>query len=213
MKLGLYVITGVDELHGRGHLEVAAAALEGGADALQLREKHAGGKELLHLARALKGLRDEKSPGCLILVNDRLDVALAAGVEGCHLGQEDLPVEEARRVAGEDLIIGVSVSSLQEAVQAERKGADYLGVGPVFPTPTKPDAGEPIGLETIRRIKERIKLPLVAIGGVNADNLEEVFRAGADGVAVISAVLAAEDMYKAVRELREAVDACLRKEY
>lgn len=205
--MGLYVITTAQTAGGEGHLDVVRAALAGGADAVQLRDKEAGGGELYRVAlEALKLMR--KGGGSpLFLVNDRVDVALAAGADGVHLGQEDLPASAARRILGEGAVLGVSAGSVEEARAAEEEGADYLGVGPIFPTPSKPDAGEPLGLEGLRAIRRVVNIPLVAIGGINEENLEEVFEAGADGVAVISAVASAPDLEEAVRRLRRAVDS------
>jgi len=207
LELGLYVITTAQTAGGGGHLDVVRAALAGGADAVQLRDKEAGGGELYRVAlEALKLMR--KGGGSpLFLVNDRVDVALAAGADGVHLGQEDLPASAARRILGEGAVLGVSAGSVEEARAAEEEGADYLGVGPIFPTPSKPDAGEPLGLEGLRAIRRVVNIPLVAIGGINEENLEEVFEAGADGVAVISAVASAPDLEEAVRRLRRAVDS------
>jgi thiamine-phosphate pyrophosphorylase len=209
LKLGLYVITYSDPALDRGHIDVAAAALEGGADVLQLRDKELGGHDMLELAvRVLDMIGDEGSD-CLLFVNDRVDVALAAGAHGVHLGQEDLPATPARRIVGSGMIVGISATNTKEAECAQEEGADYIGVGPVYPTPTKPDAVPPIGLEGLRRIREAVGLPIVAIGGINEKNAKEVFEAGADGIAVISAVTAADDMLEAVCRLRLVTDACL----
>ncbi|MDI6872717.1 MAG: thiamine phosphate synthase [Actinomycetota bacterium] len=208
LELGLYVITAADAGRGRDHIDVVRAALAGGADAVQLRDKEAAGGELYRLALEALELVRESGGGPLFLVNDRVDVALAAGADGVHLGQEDLPASVARNILGAGAVLGVSAGSVEEALAAEREGADYLGVGPVFPTPSKPDAGEPLGLEGLRAIRRAVGLPLVAIGGINEENLEGVFEAGADGIAVISAVASAWDMEEAVRRLRRAVDAC-----
>lgn len=209
LRLGLYVITWCDPGMRRGHLDVARAAVEGGADAVQLRDKEAGGRELLGLAREIRALVEKEGSGCLFFVDDRIDVARAAGAHGAHLGQEDLPASAARSLLGEEMLLGISATSVEEALEAEAAGADYLGVGPVFETPSKADAVAPIGLEGLRRIREAVRLPLVAIGGIGEESLPEVFEAGADGIAVISAVAGAEDMLEAVRRLRRAVDACL----
>lgn len=207
MSLGLYVITCRDPGHGVDHLDIARAALRGGADAIQLRDKEAGGGELLRVSREVVRLARSSGSACLILVNDRVDVALACGADGVHLGQEDLPADSARRILGVGKVLGVSAGTVEEALAARDGGADYLGVGPVFATPTKPDAGEPIGIEGLRKIREAVDLPIVAIGGINAENAALVLRAGADGIAVISAVSAAEDMNEAVGRLRRIVDA------
>jgi len=209
LGLGLYVITGAYPELGRGHLDVARAALEGGADALQLRDKDLGGRDMYRLALRIRDLVDRSGSGCLLFINDRVDVALAAGADGVHLGQDDLPATDARSLVGGDMIMGISASTVAEAEEARADGADYLGVGPVFTTPSKADAGIPIGIEGLRRIVEAVDVPVVAIGGINEDNVRQVFEAGADGIAVISAVTVAEDMLEAVRRLRLAVDSCL----
>ena len=156
----------------------------------------------------MPALRALLAPRALpLIVNDRLDLALAAGADGVHLGQGDLPCALARRLAGPDFLIGVSVGSPAEATQAEREGADYLGVGPVFDTPTKTDAPAATGLAGLRAIRAATRLPLVAIGGIHAGNAAEIIRAGADGVDVVSAIMAAPDPRAAARALAAAVFA------
>ena len=208
LRLGLYIVTMADPNRGRGHLDVARAALEGGADALQLRDKELGGREMHRLAVAMRELVEREASGCLFLVNDRVDVAIASGAHGVHLGQEDLPASQARPMVGEDMILGISATTPGEAVQAQEDGADYLGVGPVFATPSKLDAVPPIGEDGLREIVGVAEVPVVAIGGINEDNARQVLEAGADGIAAISAVTSAWDMLEAVRRLRRAVDAC-----
>jgi thiamine-phosphate pyrophosphorylase len=209
LRLGLYVITCAYPELERGHLDIARAALEGGADALQLRDKQVGGGGLLRLACKMRDLVGEYGKECLITVNDRVDVALAAEVDGVHLGQEDLPAKVARRLVGEGMVLGISASTVEEALLAQEGGADYLGVGPGFPTPSKADACAPIGIGGLRAIVDAVDLPVVAIGGISEENLRQVFEAGATGIAVISAVAAAPDMPEAVLRLRMAVDSCL----
>lgn len=184
---------------------VVRAAVTGGVSIVQIREKTLGGRAFFEAALSLRRLLDEL--GRPLIVNDRLDIALACGAAGVHLGQEDLPCAEARRLAGPDVLIGVSVSTPGEAVQAERDGADYLGVSPVFDTPTKTDAPPAVGLEGLRRIREVTSLPLVAIGGIHPFNAAEVIRAGADGIAVVSAIMAAPDPCLAATTLTRAVAA------
>lgn len=208
LDVRVYVVTDRG-FRGRSHEEVARAALDGGATILQLRDKRATGRELVEWARRLCGLA--RSRGVPVVVNDRVDVALAAEAAGAHVGEEDLPVADARRLLGPGRIVGASAGTVEEALQAQQQGADYLGVGPVFPTATKPDAGEAIGPEGLRRIVQAVRIPVVAIGGITVDNAAEAIRAGAAGVAVISAVASAEDMVEATRRLREAVDAALRE--
>ena len=208
LDLRVYVITD-RSFRGRTHEQVARAALRGGATAVQLRDKQATGRELLQWARQLRDLT--RAAGVLFLVNDRVDVALAVHADGVHVGQEDVPVADARQLMGPGRVVGASAGNVEEALQAEQASADYLGVGPVFPTATKPDAGEAIGVDGLRRIVQAVRLPVVAIGGIPADNAGQAIRAGAVGVAVISAVAAADDMVAATRQLREAVDAALRE--
>lgn len=209
LRLGLYIVTQADPARGFGHMEVAAAALEGGADAIQLRGKELGGRELHGLALRMGDAIGRSPAGGLFFVNDRIDVAMAAKADGVHLGQEDVPARAARSLMSAGMILGISATTVEEALAAREDGADYLGVGPVFATPSKDDAAPPIGLEGLKRIREAVELPIVAIGGIDADNARRVFDAGADGIAVISAVTGAEDMTVAVRELRLLVDDCL----
>jgi thiamine-phosphate pyrophosphorylase len=209
LKLGLYIITGSYPELGRSHLDIARAALEGGADAIQLRAKDLGGRDMLELSLRIREMVDKSGRDCLFMVNDRVDVALAAGADGVHLGQDDLPAVEARTLIGEDIILGISAMTPEMAEKAQAEGADYLGVGPAFPTPTKPDAGIVIGVEGIQNTKQAVDVPVVAIGGINQDNAGQVLEAGVDGIAVISAVATAEDMLDAVLRQRRCVDTCL----
>ena len=197
----LYVITDEQVSRGRSHLQVAEAAILGGADVLQLRDKESTSGRLFQVALQLRKLtRGAKVP---LIVNDRLDIALAADADGVHLGQDDLPASVARKIMGSGRILGVSVETVAEAVAAEKDGADYLGVGPVFDARgTKPDAGEPRGLELIANVRRRCRLPIVAIGGIDADNARKVLEAGADAAAVISAIAAADDIVEAARRLK-----------
>lgn len=209
LELGLYIITYDDATLGRGHLDVAGAALEGGADAIQLRDKELGGRDMHRLASRISAMVEESGGDCLFFVNDRVDVAKAAGADGVHLGQGDLAADAARSLVGGGMFVGISATNVEEARAAQADGADYLGVGPVFATPTKADAVAPIGLEGLRTIREAVALPIVAIGGISEENARQVFEAGADGIAVISAVSGATDMQEAVRRLRRLVDDCL----
>jgi len=209
LELGLYIITYALPEPGRGHLDVARAAIEGGADALQLRDKEMGGREMYDLCMRIRELLQKSGAGCTFLVNDRVDVAVAAHADGVHLGQDDLPATSARPLIAGDMVMGISATTPEEAQRAQAEGADYLGVGPVFPTPSKPDAVPPIGMGGLVEIREAVEVPIVAIGGIDEENAREVLEAGADGIAVISAVSGAEDMLEAVRGLRRAVDAGL----
>jgi thiamine-phosphate pyrophosphorylase len=197
----LYAITDERISRGRSHLQVAEAVLRGGADVLQLRDKEAGGAKLYRVALQLRKLtREAKIP---LIVNDRLDIALAVDADGVHVGPDDLPASVARKILGPGKILGVSTETVEEALLAEREGADYLGVGPVFEARrTKGDAGEPVGLERIAQIRRRCRLPIVAIGGINEENARQVREAGADAAAVISAIVAAGDVEQATRRLK-----------
>jgi len=197
----LYVITDERLGRGRSHLQIAEAAIRGGADAVQLRDKTASSRRLYDIALQLRRLtREAEVP---LVVNDRLDVALAADADGVHIGREDLPASVVRRILGPGKILGVSAETVEEAVTAEKDGADYLGVGPVFEARgTKADAGEPLGLDLIARIRRDCRLPIVAIGGINAENARLVREAGANAAAVISAVVSADDVAQAARLLK-----------
>jgi thiamine-phosphate pyrophosphorylase len=195
----LYLVTDRGLGRGRPTLEIVKAAVAGGVTCVQLREKTGSTREFLAEALILKAFLGPR--GIPLIVNDRLDVALAADADGVHLGQSDMPLDFARRIAGGSLIIGVSAESPAEAEEAARGGADYIGVSPVFATPTKTDTKAPFGLEGLAATRRRVRIPLVGIGGLNAANAAEVIRCGADGVAVVSAIVAAEDPERAAREL------------
>jgi thiamine-phosphate pyrophosphorylase len=170
---------------------------------VQLREKDAPGRFFLEEARRLKELLAEyRVP---LIINDRVDVALAADADGVHLGQDDLPLEAGRALLGPDKVIGISVSTVTEAEAAAAGGADYLGVSAIFATPTKTDTPPPIGLEGVARLRAAVNLPLVGIGGLNPTNAAAVIRAGCDGIAVVSAIMAAPDPEQAARDLRREV--------
>ena len=193
-----------DASRGRSHVELARLAIEGGADAIQLREKDAACREIHAIALEIRRLTREA--GAAFIVDDRLEVALASDADGVHLGQEDLLAALARKILGPGKLLGVSAGSAEEALIAERDGADYIGFGPVFEArSSKPDAGAPLGLERLAIARARCTLPIVGIGGIDARNAASVIAAGASGVAVISAVAAADDIPRATRELRAAV--------
>ena len=205
---GLYVITDQVISGGRSHVQVAAQAVLGGADVIQLRDKRMGGKEMLEAALAIRDLTQDA--GVTFIVNDRLDIALLSGADGVHLGQDDIPLATARSICPPGFIVGVSVGSVEEAVRAEQVGADYLGPGPIFPTGSKDDAAPACGLEVLKAMRSYVSIPLVAIGGINRDNLEAVIANGADGVAVISAAVAPPDIAGACRDLKDRIEAAFR---
>ena len=200
LVLGVYVVTAAGLVPGRGHAEVAVGAIEGGANAVQLRAPEHRDEELLPLARELAERCRER--GVLFIVDDRLELALASGAAGVHLGQGD-PWPEARARLGPELVLGVSVQDREQAAAAAAAGADYLGVT-VFASATKPEA-VPLGLEGMRVISAATRLPVVGIGGIDAANARQVLDAGAAGVAVVSAVAAAADPVAATRRLVAAV--------
>ncbi len=204
----LYVITGDKFSRGRPVLEVARAAIAGGATVLQLREKAFTARQLVDVGHQLRRLTREE--GVTFIINDRVDIALAVEADGVHLGQDDLPIGMARRILGPGKIIGISTHSVEQALEAQRQGADYIGVGPVFETHTKDDVQAPVGVDLVRQVAPVVSIPKVAIGGIKAYNVEEVIAAGADGVAVITAVVAAEDVSGAARELRSRIEKARR---
>ena len=184
-------------------VEAARLCFEGGADVVQLRMKDTDGGEMLAMAKGIAELAQQYCK--FFIVNDRIDIAILAGADGVHLGQSDIPVEEARRLTGDEFIIGISVSTVEEAVKAVEEGADYLGVGAIFNTSTKPDADQGIGLDTLMEIREAVDVPVVAIGGINKGNINDVVKAGADGVAVVSAIMAKPDIKAAAHELKAMI--------
>lgn len=200
----VYVITDRRAAGERSIVHVVHAAIRGGATAVQLREKESSTRQMIQLGHELHELTREA--GIPLIVNDRVDVALALNAEGVHVGQDDLPAPMARRLIGTERILGVSAGTVKEALEAERDGADYLGVGDVYGTPSKPDTGVPIGVEGLAAVAKAVAIPTVAIGGITTDNAEAVIEAGAAGVAVISAVIGANDPEAAARQLRETVD-------
>lgn len=204
MDWTLYVITDRMLSRGKSHPEVARAAIEGGATIIQLRDKEASTRELIEAGLALRKLAREREVA--FMVNDRVDVAMTVEADGVHVGQDDMPAKLARKLMGPGKIIGVSTSTVEEALGAEADGADYVSASPVFTTPTKPDTPPPTGLEGLRAIAEAVHVPVIAIGGINESNVEEVVKAGADGVAVISAVVAAPDIAEAARRLRKRIE-------
>jgi len=199
MRLDLYLVTDPDLTAGRPILQVVAAALEGGVTAVQLRDKKSAPRDLLALGAEMR--RIARRHQATFIVNDRVDLALALDADGVHVGAEDLPPLEARRLAPRPRLVGVSAGTVREAQSAERVGADYLGAGPVFATATKPDAGEPIGLDGLAAIASAVSIPVVGIGGIDSGNASSVIEAGAAGVAVISAIVGAGDPEAAAREI------------
>lgn len=196
----LYAVTDRKLLGNLSEVEAARLCYEGGADVVQLRAKNVDGGELLSVAKEMQKIAEEQCK--YFIVDDRVDVAVLAGADGVHIGQSDILVTEARRLCGDHMIIGVSVSNVEEAVKAVEGGADYLGVGPIFSTKTKSDAGDALGLDAVYEIRKAVDIPIVGIGGINRGNLLDVIHAGADGVAVVSAIMAQKDIRAAAHELK-----------
>jgi len=203
MDLSLYVLTDKNLSRGRSHAEVVRAAIAGGATAIQYREKEASTREMVESARELREVC--RAAGVLFIVNDRVDVAMAVDADGVHVGQDDMPADLVRALIGPDKVIGVSAGNVPDALRAQADGADYLGVGAIYATATKADAGAPTGLAVLTEIRRHVKLPIVGIGGINLANTAAVIKAGADGISVVSAVVSADDVEQAARRLQEEV--------
>jgi thiamine-phosphate pyrophosphorylase len=203
MNIDLCVITDEAIAGGLSHAEIARQAVRGGADIIQLRDKGRSCAGLVSIGREIATIT--RKAGAVFIVNDRLDVALACGAEGVHVGQGDLRLSTIRQPAPPGFIIGVSVGTVEEAREAVQEGAAYLALSPTFATLSKEDAGPGYGLDRLREIRRAVTIPLVAIGGINRQNVRQVIGAGADGIAVISAVVASPDIAAAARELKELV--------
>ncbi len=201
---GLYAVVDSDSLGGRPHIEVAGELIRGGAKIIQFRDKSRDKSERLSITQGLKDLCSEH--GALFIVNDYIGLALATDADGLHLGQKDLPVSLARRILAIDQIIGCSVKTVEQAKAAEAAGADYIAVGSIYPTSSK-EGAVVVGIEGLRQVKQAVSLPIVAIGGINRGNAAEVLAAGADAVAVIGAILKAEDIKEATRQIIAALGA------
>lgn len=199
MDFSLCVITADLPEVDRTHFDVARAALDGGATLIQLREKNRERDDLIEIARAIRDMTREA--GALFIINDDPGLAARVGADGVHVGQDDLPADEARRMLGPLAIIGLSATSPDEAARADPAVVDYVGVGPVFPTPSKDDAAPPLGLRGVAAAVQASRLPVVAIGGIDASNASQVMVTGAAGVAVISAVSGKRDMAASTRAL------------
>ncbi len=198
----IYLVTDTDMCPRENLVQVVGEAVRGGVTLVQLREKNISTRDFYNEALALKEL-------CLknnvpLIINDRLDIALAVDADGIHVGQSDMPVSVVRRILGNDKIIGLSAGSVKQAEEAVKDGADYLGVGAVFHTSTKSDAND-VGIEILKKVRSSVKIPIVGIGGINAENIEELYGTGIDGVAVVSCIMASSDPYAATKRLAEKV--------
>jgi thiamine-phosphate pyrophosphorylase len=199
----LCLIADAQAAGGKDLLFIIREASEAGASLIQLRGKILTTREFVAIAS--KAAEFLKPLGIPLVINDRVDIALACAADGVHIGQEDLPLPVVRRLLGNERYIGVSVNTISEAMAAEEEGADYLGAGPVFFTRSKEELRPIIGLDGLRAIRQNVKLPILAVGGINAENARSVIDSGADGIAVISAVLAATDIREATQALRDAM--------
>ena len=203
-KIGrLHVITDTLLQKRFSHVELTEMAIAGGADTIQFRSKSGSTRGMINAAKQMKILCS--GAGVPLIINDRVDIALAACADGVHLGQEDFPIPVARKLLGTDAIIGGSAGDMEEAEKCLADGADYIGVGPVYDTKSKSDAGKAMGIENLRIIAEKISLPIIAIGGITVSDMDEVLNAGAHGVAVISSVCLSDDPESAARRLHEAL--------
>jgi len=204
----LYLVTDRGLARGRSTLDVVKAAVQGGVTCVQLREKDCSTLEFIEQAFAIKNFL--RAGGVPLIINDRVDVALAIEADGVHLGQTDMPLDIAKKIVGDSMIIGISAESIEDAVEAEKGGADYLGVSPIYATPTKTDTAAPLGLEGLRAIRKAVRLPLVGIGGLNRENAAAVIENGGNGVAVVSAIVAADDPAAAAAEIKRIIDGARR---
>lgn len=196
-RLKLYLVTDSGILKDRDFYKCIEDALKGGVTTLQLREKESSGKEFLEKAYKLRALTIKYNT--MFIINDRIDISLLVDADGVHVGQSDISVLEARRLLGNGKIIGVSTRSIEQALEAKKNGADYIGVGAIFGTKTKADA-KTINIDTLKSIKENVDIPIVAIGGVNLENRKQLEECNIDGYAVVSAILGSEDIYKETKK-------------
>jgi len=195
-EIDFYLVTD-SGLSKKGTLSDVKESVEAGCKIIQYREKNKSTKEMIYEASEIRRICSGRA---IFLVNDRIDVALAVDADGVHIGQDDMPIETARKLLGADKIIGLTVHNVDEAVEAEKSGADYVGLGSIFDTSTKKDAGKGIGPSMIREVKEAIKVPVVAIGGINKENCRSVVENGADSFVAISAVVCSDDVKRETSE-------------
>jgi len=203
--LSLYLVTDRGLSRGRSTVDIVRAAVAGGATCVQLREKECSTRQFVAEALAVRELLT--GTGVPLIINDRIDVALAVGADGVHLGQTDMHIADARRVVGSSMLIGISAECVEDAVRAQAEGADYIGISPVFSTPTKTDTAPALGLDGVALIRSVVSLPMVGIGGIGPANAAEVIRAGCDGVAVVSAIVSAPNPREAAAKLKAIIRA------
>ncbi len=211
LDFDLYPVTCQKLSRGRSNLEVLEALIAGGAKVVQLREKELSRREFLDLAKTFR--EHTARAGMTLIINDHVDVCRAVAADGVHLGQDDFPVREARKLLGPQTVIGVSSHNLVQALQAVEDGADYINVGPIFATATKEHTGPPVGLELLRQVQAQVAIPLTVMGGISLDNVDELIAAGARRIAVVSAVVGAENITDTVREFRRRILAIQKQKH
>ena len=204
----LYLVTDRDLAGGRPLYQIVEAAIRGGVTAVQYREKSTSIRKMIEEALELRNLcHAYRVP---FIINDRVDLALAVDADGVHVGQDDMPAPLARKLIGPEKILGISVDHITQVGAAMAEGADYVGASPIFATPTKPDAPQPLGIKGLQEIALVCTLPIVAIGGLNISNAAAILRAGAAGIAVVSAIVAADDVERSARDLKQVIEAARR---
>lgn len=204
MNYDLYVVTD-EKLSSKTHVQIAEEAFSGGADVVQLRDKYNPKDKIIEEAKTIASIA--RRYGKTFIVNDDLDIAIESDADGVHLGKCDGSIADARKIVSPDFIIGASVESVEDAIKAEREGASYVALSPVFDTQSKKDAHSGYGLQVLSEIKKSVKIPVLAIGGINLENVSDVIEAGADGVAVISAVVSQSDIMLAAKRMKEKITA------
>lgn len=195
----LYLVTDRNFLNGRSLKECVEDSIKGGVTLVQVREKDVSSRQFYNIAKEVQEVTSKYNVP--LIINDRIDIALAINADGVHLGQSDMPIEIARKILGKDKIIGISAGNIEEALEAQNKGADYLGLGTTFFTGTKKDINKPIGLDGLKELTKNIKIPSVAIGGINETNSKSVMETGVNGISVISAILNNDDIKTATENL------------
>jgi len=199
----LYCITSEEHSRGRNNIEVVREMIKAGVKVIQYRDKE---KKLLQKYNECLKIREmTKEAGVTFIVNDHVDIAILVKADGVHIGQDDLPIEKVRELVGEEMIIGISTHSPKQAEEAVKRGADYIGVGPIYKTYTKKDVCEPVGLDYLRYVVRNIPIPHVAIGGIKQHNMHEVIECGAKCIAMVTEIVGADDIGKKIRDIKESM--------